>query len=96
MAACLLANAGSREGWWGRGGREGQRERGGFTSLREAGGRRRVKGVWQRQGRNTSLASSQSSAEYRVEQRGGDTVIEFARSGEAQGECRGQREGLQK
>ena len=46
--------------------------------------RQRHAGVW-RQGRNTSLDGS-SGAEIRVEQRGGETVIEFARSGEAQGE----------
>ena len=45
--------------------------------------RQRHAGVW-RQGRNTSLDGS--GAEIRVEQRGGETVIEFARSGEAQGE----------
>ena len=56
----------------------------GFTSLREEGARQmrqRHAGVW-RQGRNSSLGG----AEIRVEQRGGETVIEFARSGEAQGE----------
>ena len=58
----------------------------GFTSLREEGARQmrqRHAGVW-RQGRNSSLENS--GAEIRVEQRGGETVIEFARSGEAQGE----------
>ena len=63
-----------------RGGRQGGRQFGGEEgfSLREEG-RRRVEGVW---GRNASL----DNAEIRVEQRGGETVIEFARSGEAQGE----------
>ena len=60
----------------------------GFTSLREEGARQlrqRQAGVWRgrQQALNTSLETG--GAEIRVEQRGGETVIEFARSGEAQG-----------
>ena len=83
-SATLLSTARANNGWgWGshsqRGFSSGAH---GFTSLREEGQRQRHAGVW-RQGRNTSL---DSGAEIRVEQRGGETVIEFARSGEAQGE----------
>ena len=79
------------EGWGGHSQRPSRDQLGpvftpGFTSLREEGARQmrqRHAGVW-RQGRNSSLENS--GAEIRVEQRGGETVIEFARSGEAQGE----------
>ena len=78
------------EGWGGHSQRPSRDQLGpvytpGFTSLREEGARQmrqRHSGVW-REGRNSSL---DSGAEIRVEQRGGETVIEFARSGEAQGE----------
>ena len=95
-SATLLYTARASNGWgggWGEGW-GGQSQRGpvytpGFTSLREEGARQmrqRQAGVW-RQGRNSSLdTGSSGGAEIRVEQRGGETVIEFARSGEAQGE----------
>ena len=87
-SATLLSTARANNGWgWGSHSQRPSRDQlgfssGGFTSLREEGQRQRHAGVW-RQGRNTSL---DSGAEIRVEQRGGETVIEFARSGEAQGE----------
>ena len=97
-SATLLYTARASNSWggggWGEGswGGHSQRPLGpvytpAFTSLREEGARQmrqRHAGVW-RQGRNSSLDGS--GAEIRVEQRGGETVIEFARSGEAQGEC---------
>ena len=60
--------------------------------------RRQNRGRWQRRAdRPRDYFPSQSgysnytqlerTPEYTVEQRGGDTIIEFARSGEAQGEC---------
>ena len=95
-SATLLYTARASNSWgggWGEGswGGRSQRPLGpvytpAFTSLREEGARQmrqRHAGVW-RQGRNSSLDGS--GAEIRVEQRGGETVIEFARSGEAQGE----------
>jgi len=80
-SATLLSTARANNGWgWGSHSQRPSRDQLGFTSLREEGQRQRHAGVW-RQGRNTSL---DSGAEIRVEQRGGETVIEFARSGEAQ------------
>ena len=94
-SATLLYTARANNGWgggWGGHSRRPSRDQlgpvytPGFTSLREEGARQmrqRHSGVW-REGRNSSLDNS--GAEIRVEQRGGETVIEFARSGEAQGE----------
>ena len=100
-SATLLYTARSSHNWGGSWGSQSQqpatrlgpvfRSQGtpGFTSLREEGARQlrqRQAGVWrgrQQQALNTSLETG--GAEIRVEQRGGETVIEFARSGEAQG-----------